>query len=309
MSGLMLSNADTCGLVISNSSHELQQINGCRDDLPLIDNGTSPTFKKTILAARIYHGSGDGFTPWSCNGKCTDWPAETRSSFGETKGAMLPMGSVIVNPGCTMYVFSGYNYRGGFITFEAGVHPLVKQTNKQTNYLYACYTITPSPLGNAVACAKSVMFTCVQVFPTCTPSSAWHTVATLDNQHSTVASQFSYTKTIGTKFSTAITNSFGVSVTAKSTFEAGFFDLFAAKTSLSLTIKYDWSRLDTEEKSTDTSYNVEVTLPAGLKVHIEEVVGTCGGSTIQTQMFRVVDSKKNQTLITYQGKMKSYSLV
>lgn len=64
------------------------------------------------------------------------------------------------------------------------------------------------------------------------------------------------------------------------------FESFKSTLTLSETSTFDWSELDTETKSEATSYTVEVTLPAGLKVHIMEAVGACGGSKVQTQMFK-----------------------
>lgn len=291
ISGLVLSNAqtvlaDTCGLI--GSSQPDEQVDGCPAKIPLIQN-------KTLVAARIYSDFGNDVPSLACNGACTDYSAETKFTQGVTDA--FAFGSVIVNPGCTIYVFSDELYRGTSKKFEPGLYTNIKTESP----FYSCLTS---------ACAKSMLFTCQQVLPSCTPSSDWVTVTTLDNSNSTVATDFSYKKTIGTKFTEAMTASFGTSLTVKEELQESFYGLFKQSTSISATINFDWKTMDTEETSTDTSYTVDVTLPAGLKVFIQEVVGTCDGSKIHTQMFKVVDPKKNnQILRTYQGKMKSYSLM
>ena len=77
-----------------------------------------------------------------------------------------------------------------------------------------------------------------------------------------------------------------VSTTVSVELEAKFWDIISSKLGVSQTTKYDWTKTDSETKSEMKSYSVEVIIPARTKVQIQEAVGTCGGSTIHTQLFR-----------------------
>ena len=171
----------TCGLV--GDSQPGEQLNGCPAEIPVLDKEN-----QIIVAARIYDTAGWNYagtdiTELSCVGTCQDIEAETK--FTGPNGDAFIMGSVIINPGCTMIVFQEYNYLGGEIKrFDSGVHPTIA---------------IEAPLQDcgSVACARSMLFTCKQVFPVCTPKSYWQTVTTLDNSEATVDSHFSYKKTVG----------------------------------------------------------------------------------------------------------------
>ena len=77
-----------------------------------------------------------------------------------------------------------------------------------------------------------------------------------------------------------------VSATVSAEIGASFFSAFRAKVGVSATTGFDWKTTDSETQSTSTAFNVKELVPAGKKIQIQEVVGTCGGSTVHTQMFR-----------------------
>lgn len=314
LSGLMLSNAQTdqitaaptfdqvlgaaetptCGLggpeAVGDS--ESKQV-GCPGEIPVVREKDG---KKEIVAARVYRGSPTDLQFTSCNGDCKDYLAETKLTSAAPNAFLFA--SLFVNPGCKVFVFEDYNFAGTTKEkeFLPGLHHKVKPE------------LPLHPNSEGIAVAKSMGFTCTQVLPSCTPSDKWQTVATLENTDASGPTTFSYLKTVGTSFSTSITNSFSVSVTWEAEVKASLFGQTASQ-GVSATTGYDWTSLDEEEKTTTRTYNVDVLVPAGLKVHIEEVLGTCGGSSVHTQMFRVLDDSNGNILRTHQGKIKSYTLI
>jgi hypothetical protein len=55
----------------------------------------------------------------------------------------------------------------------------------------------------------------------------------------------------------------------------------------SLTTGYDWTRTSSTATSETKTFEVAATAPAGMVLTIEQAVGYCGGSTIQTELFRI----------------------
>lgn len=290
ISGLMFSTVeevngnDTCLMVETDPKDQLK---GCPTEIPVIDD-------KKIVAARIYQTLGNAISALSCNGVCKTYYAETRTNTTELEIA-LPFGSVIINPGCTVYVFRDPNYLGPSTAFEG---PTILTNPPFEGGVHNC---------DGLPCVNSMLFTCKQVFPSCQPSDDWQVVTIVDNRDSTVSTKFTYSKTVGTTFSLAMTNSMNIDTTVSASVSSSFFDLFSAKASGSFTTGFDWSETDHIARSQATTHSVEVTIPGGVKVYIEEAVGQCGGSTIYTQMFRIKD-EKNTTLRVYQGKMTKYKL-
>ena len=53
----------------------------------------------------------------------------------------------------------------------------------------------------------------------------------------------------------------------------------------------DWGSVSKQEKSKTETYTVgPINVPAGMKVWVEAAVGHCGGSTVETHMYRVIST-------------------
>ena len=76
-----------------------------------------------------------------------------------------------------------------------------------------------------------------------------------------------------------------VSATVSASVSAAFWGI-TATLGVSDTTGHDWSKTDTTVKSESTSFTVQVDVPAGVKMSIEDAVGTCGGSKVHTKLFR-----------------------
>lgn len=271
-------------------SHQL----GCPTEIPVIAD-------KKIVAAHIYHGGHPHIHALSCTGACHTYYAETRQTF--PNNSFLQYNSMIINPGCTVHLFSGENY-DGFSQSIAGPKTITQFKEGEGSLTCVFFEIVFS----YPCLPKSMILICTQVFPSCTATDGWQAVTTIDNTWSNVSSQFSYTKTVGTTFSDSVTNSIGVSATVSKAISASFFDIFSSTIGLSLTTDYDWTSTDTETRSETKTFKVDVDIPPGVRVSVEEAVGTCGGSSVHTLMYRIRDDKTNKIVRKMMGKMTKYKL-
>jgi hypothetical protein len=118
---------------------------------------------------------------------------------------------------------------------------------------------------------------------------------TCDNRESEAPASCAYTEEVGTEWGTTETESMSVSAKVEASVSAGFFGLFAASAPASASTQFDWSIVDNTVKSKLTRYEVSVEVPPGKMLYIEHVVGRCGGSSVQTNMFKTYTEGKNNT--------------
>lgn len=273
-----------------NNIGSIVSLLGCPTELPITIDGK-------ILAGRIYRETGNDIPQLACNGPCGNWYAE--SKFTQAAGGKDPFGSIIINPGCTLHIFSEYNYAGQSRQYTGpGVYPNPKVEK-------------PIVQNCGVPCIASMLWTCQQTYPSCTPSDSWQTVTEIDNSQSSLSALFTYEKTVGTTFSQEMKESRSVSATVSASIEASFWGV-TATLGVSATTGYDWGKTDTETRSESKTFDVQVKVPPQVKMQIQEAVGTCGGSTIHTQMFRILDTgtsaSEPKVIKTFKGMMKTYKL-
>jgi len=134
---------------------------------------------------------------------------------------------------------------------------------------------------------------CKQQYPDCQPEDSWKTVASFDNTQSDLPSTFTYKYTIGTSWSSQITESMSVDATISSEVKAGFFDIFEASIGMSVTTGYDWSETSSEAKSEIREFTDSTEVPGGRMIQIQQTKGHCGGSEVNTEMFRNVATLKD----------------
>eukprot|EP00092_Neocalanus_flemingeri_P084707 GFUD01106454.1.p1 GENE.GFUD01106454.1~~GFUD01106454.1.p1 ORF type:complete len:309 (-),score=24.12 GFUD01106454.1:698-1624(-) len=251
------------------------------------------TMNQTIVAGKTYDGKGNNVPELSCNGKSKLWYKDTKYDAG---GFYVLFGSVIVNPGCTLIIVTPWASKRftGPTTIP----------NPKPNIPIIFGTI--STCDGGIPCVWTLIWTCKQTYPSCEPSDKWQIVTKLDNSAQNISAQFTYEKTVGTTWSQSMTQSRSVSTTVSASISAAFWGVTATM-GISGTTGYDWKTTDSTTKSETRSYTVSVEVPPKSTFTIEEVVGFCGGSTIHTQMFRILDSD-NVILRTYQGAITSYDL-
>jgi len=245
-----------------------QELKGC----PVHNN---ITMDKKIIAGYYWTDFGNNFPELGCNGERVIIPAEIK----QADGTCYPIGSLIVNPGCKVIIFENNNFEGNNHQFSEGIHPLI--TNDDT----LGHFIVP---GTPVPCMKIYLTSCKQTYPDCVPRDSWETVVELDNTKSKTKTTFTYTQTIGTTFSSQMTKSFGESITVKAEISAKFFDLLGGELSVASTTNFDWKNMDTATQSESTTTEVSQQVKAGTKVIIQQAVGHCGGSTVNTPLFKTI---------------------
>merc|ERR1711936_1020943 len=151
-----------------------------------------------FYAGRYYKGQGNDLTNLACNGDAFEIPDGYQKSA--TYGSVFPMGSILVNPGCTVYLYDTYNWEGNYRYKYSGGREGI--------------TIPKVPVGNIPgypACFRSYSWSCAQSFPSCGPWDDWRYITTLNNSDSNSTKTFTFQQKIGTTLSDAIEQSMSVS--------------------------------------------------------------------------------------------------
>jgi len=240
------------------------------DELPRVVN-------KKFVAARTYKESGHDIPALSCNGN--HWDAINGYSISAEDGQCYGVGSLFVHAGCTYYGFCDYNYQGNYKVFEG---PLFISKVPTSTFCNWHFTDSDTP------CTPSYLVDCRQHYPDCAPADNWETVASYDNSNSHLPSTFTYKYTIGTSWSTEMSEGMSIDETVSAEMSAGFFDIFEEKIGFSVTTGYNWNEVSTEAQSETKEFSVQTDVPAGEIIQIQQTKGTCGGSTVYTEMFRSV---------------------
>ena len=144
---------------------------------------------------------------------------------------------------------------------------------------------------------KSMIVECSMTMPDCTPTDGWQTVAYLDNSGSSIPTQFTYQYTIGTSWSTEVSQGFNVDASVTATIQASFWGIFSGEVSTSFSTGYNWQSTSSEAKSEETSFKIETNVPPGAIIIIEQAKGICGNSEVKTEMFRHTDTKTGKSQI------------
>lgn len=242
------------------------------------------TEKSVFIAGRFYSEVGHTIPELACNGDFK----EPDSGDGDMnpRGDGEPMGSIMIYPGCKVYLFEKPDYEGDFVEYTG---PAVMP---KPDYLFqwAC-----GSHSDPMLCPRSYLWTCIQTFPECYPEDGWSTITYLDNSQSNIETVFTFSQKIGVTWSHKEEQTNSISTTVKNAVTFKLFGMFEDTLEVSATTKFDWSQADTTTKEDAKTYTIQSTVPAGEKVRIEAAVGHCGGNTVETKMFRVVS--------TYTGKV------
>lgn len=94
--------------------------------LPLGVNGKCPaitdvpdTYEGRKVCAQFWHTQGHDQTGKVCNEECGQgYNILDEQDMTAPEGKSYPMGSIIVNPGCHFYGYTGENYKDHVVTYE-----------------------------------------------------------------------------------------------------------------------------------------------------------------------------------------------
>jgi len=244
-------------------------------DLPIVDSS-----RENFYAARFYQQEGHDIPELSCNGNQVDPKSGSKSSSpGGT-----PIGTLYVLAGCIFYGFTEENFQGDYIQYDGPVF-----ISKLPNGVFD----NDNCRRSGTACPLSYLFDCRMKMPDCVAEDKWSTVASYDNTGSSLVSTFTYTYTIGTAWSTEMSQGFDVSISVTNEIKASFWDIFEETLGVSVTTGYDWSETSTQAQNEERQFTVETQVPGGIAIQIQQAKGTCGNSDVKTEMFRTLETKKN----------------
>merc|ERR1712029_88216 len=215
--------------------------------------------------AYYWNEEGDDWPVDACNGI----KSYAREGDYNPTASYYPMGSIYVQPGCTMYLYEDSNFGGTREEYYEGLVP-----NNQH-----------FPSNGAVPGPKS--FKCRCYYPIdCVPEDGYEVILQYDNKKGKTPITLSYTKTIGISLSAEVQASFSVTNTKTTTIAFRFWTIFASLQK-SQTTKYDWSVKVARDFSETTSLESEITILPGKTIQILQAVGKCGDSEVRTSLFKV----------------------
>lgn len=249
------------------------------DDIPV-------TYSPGVFTcARFYYGYGHDLAVRGCNG-CSvddyaDLPHGLDTDAGE--GRIYPMGSAIVRPGCSLYVFHKNNYAGSYDRYD-GPAIIANVRSGQGSATEGCADGNPS-----------IQCRCTMDPVSCTPDDSYAVVLRCDATGAIEPTNCKYVKTVGSIYSEEVSESMSIDVTIKEEIKESFFDIFSSTIGVSVSTGYDWSHTTSVTKSELEQFEVNAIAPPGYVLNIEQVIGHCGGSEAKTELFRIshTDAKGN----------------
>merc|ERR1719317_621891 len=241
---------------------------GCPEmsEIPRVDHDYSD-----FIGGRMYDLYGNCVPGLSCNGKYVDVLNGLQHSADP--GYCAPIGSLFVNAGCTIHAFEEYQFQGSVKTFEG---PLFV-TKMPDGIFWGSVSGT-----TRVPCVNSLLVDCRQHYPDCSPSDRLEKVASFDNSNSRLPAKFTYTYQVGTSWSHEMSEDMDIDTTIEAEISFGFFHQFETRLGVSTTTHHNWNEVSSEVKNEVKTISIEIEVPGGSKMEIQQVVGSCGGSTVYT---------------------------
>lgn len=243
---------------------------------------TMSTDNSTFTCARIWEGAGHDQEVSACNGIYREIEDKKHA-----EGSSNPMGSIIVMPGCKLSMWKDFGYEGEGDNFNEMIGP--EQRYKNTFGAENTDEYGPTP--------KSYICRCMQQMPTCVPEDKWDPILYCNNVLGTTPTTCSYTQSIGNNIEETFTMGMELGYNVQTAVEAGFWTIFDASLSVSADTGYNWSVMSKSSQSKTTTITVSATAPAGLELVMEQAVGTCGPSSVRTEMFKTSHRDPNGKVV------------
>jgi len=242
------------------------------NDLPVLNDAGD-----NFYCAWQWHEYGSTEPIKSCIGNNYTWMDNTDHNSAE--GYYLPAGSIIVKAGCTLYGYSEYNYNGDLIKYNGPATFPDGCTGGK------CPPVTPS---TGTYGFHSIQCRCDQDPIICQPEDSWATIIQCDNTQSSVDLSCSYSKTIGTTWSSSAQESMSIDSTIEYSMHAGFFDMFSEDLGISQTTGYDWTHTSSQAQDETETFKVEATVPPYTLLQIQGAEGNCGDNNVKTELFKSI---------------------
>jgi len=223
--------------------------------------------KKRFVCAAIYNKLGGKYGVTSCNGG--SYYLHSGDRFDAGPGRLYPMGSILVKPGCTLYMFKG-EYNG--------------ESVPQTTSVF--YNRFGDHDGSGVYGPRSHICSCVQEPISCQPTDGWEAVVYCDNKNGVEPATCSYTVSVGTSYGETETNSRNIGAGVSASVTASLDGVFSGTVDAHYTTSFDWSKTKDITESKNSDINVMATVDAGNTLAISQAVGYCGNNRIKTNLFK-----------------------
>jgi len=240
------------------------------------------TNETIFTCARIWEGEGHEQEVSACNGKFREI-----GDMDHTEGNSHPMGTIIVKPGCKLSMWKDFAYQGEGNDFKEILGP--KQEYKNTFGAENADDSGPTPL--------SYICRCMQQMPDCVAEDKWDPILYCNNVLGTTDTTCSYSQAIGNNIGETFTNDIGIDIGVNYAVEAGFWEIFSESLGISADTTYDWSHMSSSSQSKTTTITVSAVAPAGLELVMEQAVGTCGPSSVRTEMFKTSHRDPNGKVV------------
>lgn len=206
----------------------------------------------------------------------------------EDEGTFIIFGGLIVKAGCTIYGYSEYGYTGDRIEY-----------NGPATFPDACTgDHCPPSKTDYYWGFPSYKCRCKQDPIICQPSDHYVTIMQCDNSNNDVEAKCTYTKTIGTTWTTEASKSMSIDTTIEASMSASFFSFFSADIGISQTTGYDWTQTSSQAKSETEEFKVETVVNAHSILIIEGAEGNCGGNNVKTELFRFTSTNGDGNIIS-----------
>jgi len=203
------------------------------NDLPVLnDNGTK------FFCAWIWPEWGDPEPIRGCNGLGEFVMDEYDSQ--NPPYMYTCFGSLIVKAGCLLYGYDEPDYNGHVTKYYGPGSFPDTCTGQNCPWIGGTDILAHGYMSFQCRCDQEPII--------CQPSDEWNTIMQCDNTLSSVETLCSYTKTIGTTYTTTVQNSMSIDVTIEESMSTDFFRKFSAEIGVSATTGYDWTHISTEAK-------------------------------------------------------------
>jgi len=256
----------------------------CKGECPAMNDIPVMYYDQAFTCARFWQGMGGDYAVDSCNGDgFIDLPDGEDNEGNDC--CYIPIGSIFVKPGCTMYMYERPGYSG-----QSHVIGGQSEVYRNTHWEAAGPSETAGP--------GSYKCRCVQKKVDCEPEDSYEVVLWCDGRDAVVETKCVYQKTIGTEFSDEISEGMSIDETIENEMSTQFWDIFGTKMGMSETTGYDWGHVSTETKSEQTTITVTGTVPPGYVLVIEQTVGHCSGSEARTDMFKISHQDKDGNVVS-----------
>merc|ERR1712038_272064 len=107
-----------------------------------------------------------------------------------------------------------------------------------------------------------------------------------DNSKNDIEEKCTYSKTIGTTWTSKALNSMSIDAIVEASMSASFFESFSAELGISASTGYDWTQVSSQAKGETEEFVVEAVVNPNSILIIDGVEGNCGGNNVKTELFR-----------------------